>query len=147
MTADTARSRPKARLVALVVSSMRGKTSCRPNETERGEGSQPVKPCSRIGFQLHLALLGTDDHVDSLRAVFDQWRPHDAMPGASATRYHDMSRTTHLEGHPSFVSKNLFDFSLPVPVPGGLQEMLVRPYQRSFAMFEGLLLPLYQSCS
>src|SRR6266851_959991 len=58
MTADTARSRPKARLVALVVSSMRGKTSCRPNETERGEGSQPVKPCSRIGFQLHLALLG-----------------------------------------------------------------------------------------
>src|SRR5258706_7336109 len=74
MTADTARSRPKAHLLALLVSSMRGKAPCRPNETERGESSQPVKPCARIGFQLHLALLGTDDHVDARRAVFDQWR-------------------------------------------------------------------------
>ena len=57
MTADTARGRPKARLVALVVSSMRRKASYRPNETERGEGSQPVKPRSRIGLQMHLAFL------------------------------------------------------------------------------------------
>ena len=48
---------------------------------------------------------------------------------------------------PSFVSENLFDFSLPVPAPGGLQGMLVLPYQRSFATFEEMLLPLYQFCS
>src|SRR5947207_14829059 len=45
MTADTARSRPKARLVTMVVvSSMRRKTPSLPNETERGEGSKQVKP-------------------------------------------------------------------------------------------------------
>src|SRR5216683_1958045 len=75
MTADTARSRPIARLLTMVVvSSMRRKTPCRPNETERGEGSQPVKPRARIGLQMHLAFLRTNDHVDSLRAVFDQRR-------------------------------------------------------------------------
>ena len=58
MTADTARSRPKARLLTLVVvSSMRRKTPSLPNETERGEGRQPVKPRSRIGLQMHLAFV------------------------------------------------------------------------------------------
>ena len=38
MTAHTARSRPKVRLLALFVASMRRKAPCRPNETERGEG-------------------------------------------------------------------------------------------------------------
>ena len=57
MTADTARGRPKARLVALGVSSMRRKAPYRSNETERGEGSQPVKPRARIGLQMHLAFL------------------------------------------------------------------------------------------
>jgi hypothetical protein len=56
MTADTAGGRPKVRLVALVVSSMRCKAPHRPNETER-EGSQPAKPRSRIGLQMHLAFL------------------------------------------------------------------------------------------
>jgi hypothetical protein len=76
MTADTARSRPIARLLTMgVVSSMRRKTPSLPNETERGEGSQPVNPRARIGLQMHLAFLRTNDHVDSLRAVFDQRRP------------------------------------------------------------------------
>jgi hypothetical protein len=57
MTTDTARSRPKVRLVALFVSSMRGKAPDRPNESERGEGRQPVKPRSRIGLQMHLSFL------------------------------------------------------------------------------------------
>src|SRR2546426_837546 len=58
MTTNTTRSRPKACLVAMVVvSSMRRKTSSLPNETERGEGRQPVKPRSRIGIEMHLAFL------------------------------------------------------------------------------------------
>ena len=48
MTADTARSRPKARLLTLFVASMGRKTPGRPNETERGEGRQPVKPRARM---------------------------------------------------------------------------------------------------
>src|SRR5260370_37920255 len=53
MTADTARSRPKARLLTMVVVfSMRRKTPSLPNKTERGEGSQPVKPRARIGLQM-----------------------------------------------------------------------------------------------
>ena len=50
MTAHTARSRPKVCLLALFVSAMCRKTTCWPNETERGEGRQPVKPRSRIGL-------------------------------------------------------------------------------------------------
>ncbi len=50
MTTDTARSRPKARLLAMLVSAMSRKAPRRPNETERGEGSQPVKPRARIGL-------------------------------------------------------------------------------------------------
>ncbi len=57
MTAHTARSRPIARLLALFVASMGRKAPDRPNETERGEGSQPVKPRSRIRLQMHLAFL------------------------------------------------------------------------------------------
>src|SRR5260370_16091491 len=57
MTARTARSRPIERLLALLVASMCRKAPCRPNETERGEGSQPVKPRSRIGLQMHLAFV------------------------------------------------------------------------------------------
>jgi hypothetical protein len=60
MTADTARSRPKARLLTMVVASMGRKTPGRPNEPERGEGRQPVKPRARIRLQMHLCwLLGT----------------------------------------------------------------------------------------
>src|SRR5258708_22233822 len=57
MTTDTAGSRPIARLLALFVSSMPCKTPHRPHKTERGEGRQPVKPCSRVGLQMHLAFL------------------------------------------------------------------------------------------
>jgi len=55
MTTDTARSRPKVRLLALFVASMGRKAPYRPNEPERGEGRQPVKPGARIGLQMHLA--------------------------------------------------------------------------------------------
>ena len=44
MTADTTRSRPIERLLALFVASMGRKAPDRPNEPERGEGRQPVKP-------------------------------------------------------------------------------------------------------
>ncbi len=74
MTADTARSRPKARLLTLFVASMGRKTPGRPNETERGEGRQPVKPRARIRLQMHLAFL-RNDHVEARRAVFDERRP------------------------------------------------------------------------
>src|SRR5260370_29007363 len=74
MTAHTARSRPIARLLTILVSSMPRKAPCRPNETERGKGRQPVKPRARIGLQMDLAFLRTDDHVDARRAVFDQGR-------------------------------------------------------------------------
>ena len=57
MTADTARSRPIERLLALFVASMGRKAPYRPNETERGEGRQPVKPRARIGLQMHLPFL------------------------------------------------------------------------------------------
>ena len=57
MTAHTAGGRPKVRLLAILVSSMRGKAPHRPNEPERGEGRQPVKPRSRIGLQMYLAFL------------------------------------------------------------------------------------------
>ena len=57
MTAHTAGGRPKVRLLALFVSSMGRKAPYRPNESERGEGSQPVKPRSRIGLQMYLAFL------------------------------------------------------------------------------------------
>jgi hypothetical protein len=57
MAADTAGGRPKVRLLALFVSSMGRKAPYRPNEPERGEGSQPVKPRSRIGLQMHLTFL------------------------------------------------------------------------------------------
>jgi len=57
MTADTARSRPKVRLLALFVASMGRKAPYRPNEPERGEGRQPVKPRARIRLQMHLAFL------------------------------------------------------------------------------------------
>ena len=57
MTADTARSRPKVRLLALFVSSMGRKAPYRPNEPERGEGRQPVKPRSRMRLEMHLAFL------------------------------------------------------------------------------------------
>src|SRR6266700_2015349 len=48
MTADTTRGRPKVCLVALFVSSMCCKSPYRPNEPERAESSQPVKPPPRI---------------------------------------------------------------------------------------------------
>ncbi len=48
MTAHTAGGRPKVRLLALFVSSMGRKAPYRPNEPERGEGSQPVKPRARM---------------------------------------------------------------------------------------------------
>jgi hypothetical protein len=52
------RSRPKVRLLALFVSSMWASCAhASPNETERGEGRQPVKPRWRIGLQLYLAFL------------------------------------------------------------------------------------------
>ena len=51
MTADTAGGRPKVRLLALFVSAMGRKAPYRPNEPERGEGRQPVKPRSRIRLQ------------------------------------------------------------------------------------------------
>ncbi len=57
MTAHTARSRPIERLLALFVAAMCRKAPYRPNEPERGEGSQPVKPRARIGLQMHLAFL------------------------------------------------------------------------------------------
>src|SRR5947209_20573628 len=57
MTAHTARSRPIECLLALFVASMGRKAPDRPNEPERGEGRQPVKPRSRIGLQMHLAFL------------------------------------------------------------------------------------------
>src|SRR5260221_14740435 len=57
MTAHTARSRPIARLLALFVASMARRAPYRPNEPERGEGRQPVKPRARIGLQMHLAFL------------------------------------------------------------------------------------------
>ena len=74
MTADTAGGRPKVRLLAMLVSSMSRKAPDRPNKPERGEGRQPVKPRARSGLQMHLAFLGTDDHVDARCAVFDQSR-------------------------------------------------------------------------
>jgi hypothetical protein len=89
MTADTARSRPIARLLTILVSSMPRKAPCRPNETERGKGSQPVNPRARIGFQMDLAFLRTDDHVDSRRAVFDQGRharPSELFNGMQRSR-------------------------------------------------------------
>ena len=57
MTAHTARSRPKVRLLTLFVASMGRKAPYRPNETEGGEGRQPVKPRARIGLQMHLTFL------------------------------------------------------------------------------------------
>ena len=48
MTAHTAGGRPKVRLLALFVSSMGRKAPYRPNEPERGEGRQPVKPRARM---------------------------------------------------------------------------------------------------
>jgi hypothetical protein len=57
MTAHTARSRPKVRLLTMVVSSMGRKAPDRPNEAERGEGRQPVKPRARMRLQMHLAFL------------------------------------------------------------------------------------------
>src|SRR6266849_6193338 len=74
MTAHTARSRPIERLLALFVAAMGRKAPYRANEPERGEGSQPIKPRARIGLQMHLAFLRTDDHVDARRTVFNQWR-------------------------------------------------------------------------
>jgi hypothetical protein len=55
MAAHTARSRPIERLLALFVASMGRKAPYRPNEPERGEGRQPVKPRARIRLQMHLA--------------------------------------------------------------------------------------------
>ena len=57
MTAHTARSRPIKRLLTLFVASMGRKAPDRPNEPERGEGRQPVKPRSRIRLQMHLTFL------------------------------------------------------------------------------------------
>gem|GEM_PF-5876537 len=48
MTAHTAGGRPKVRLLALFVAAMDRKAPYRPNEPERGEGRQPVKPRTRI---------------------------------------------------------------------------------------------------
>ena len=50
MTADTAGGRPKVRLLALFVAAMDRKAPYRPNEPERGEGRQPVKPRAPIGL-------------------------------------------------------------------------------------------------
>ncbi len=75
MTAHTAGGRPKVRLLAMLVAAMSRKAPYRPNKPERGEGRQPVKPRARIGLQMHLAFLGTDEHVDARCAVFDQRRP------------------------------------------------------------------------
>jgi hypothetical protein len=44
-----------------------------PDEAERGKGSQPIKPFSRSRHQAQFAVQRTDDHIRSLRAVFDQW--------------------------------------------------------------------------
>ena len=57
MTAHTARSRPIERLLALFVASMARRAPDRPNETERREGCQPVKPHPRIRLQMYLAFL------------------------------------------------------------------------------------------
>ena len=57
MTAHTAGGRPKVRLLALFVASMGRKAPDRPNEPERGEGRQPVKPRARIRLEMHLAFL------------------------------------------------------------------------------------------
>src|SRR3989442_2181969 len=97
MTTDTARSRPKACLLALFVSAMSRKAPCRPNEPERGEGRQPVKPRARIGLQMHLAFL-RNDHVDARRAGFDQWRP--ARP---SQLFNGMERSRHLQGTRRFL--------------------------------------------
>src|SRR5260221_3416896 len=95
MTAHTARSRPIARLLTILVSSMPRKAPCRPNETERGKGRQPVKPRARIGFQMHLAFLRTNDHVDARRAVFDQGRharPSELFNGMQRSRHTPWTR-------------------------------------------------------
>ena len=57
MTAHTARSRPIERLLAVFVAAMGGKAPEGPNETERREGCQPVKPRARIRLQMDLAFL------------------------------------------------------------------------------------------
>ena len=51
-----------------------GETALLTHEAERGDGRKPIKPLSRIRHQVQLALLRTDDHIGSLRAVFDQRR-------------------------------------------------------------------------
>ena len=69
MTAHTARSGPKVRLVALFVSAMGRKAPDRPNEPERGEGRQPVKPRARIGLQIpRIAQRDEGEPVSSLGA-------------------------------------------------------------------------------
>jgi hypothetical protein len=42
------------------------------DETERGEGREPLKPLRRIRHQLECSVLWTDDHIRASSPIFDQ---------------------------------------------------------------------------
>src|SRR6266700_4385897 len=68
---DDAMGSPRTRAVIMAIG---GEAPLLPHEAERGDARQPIKPLSRIRYQRQLAFLGTDDHIGSLCAVFDQSR-------------------------------------------------------------------------
>jgi hypothetical protein len=70
---DGAICSPGARWVPLLGIARGGEPPLLPDEAERGDGRQPLKPRWRIGLQGQFAFLRTHDHIDPWRAVFDQW--------------------------------------------------------------------------
>src|SRR6266849_3395061 len=68
---DAAMGSPRARAAIVTIG---GETPLLAHKAERGNGRKPLKPLRRIRHQVQLAFLRTEDHIGSLRAVFDQSR-------------------------------------------------------------------------